>query len=124
MLIELCANNHATFDGLINGPNDIFKASTTYDEKTIIWVMFQNYTIGILISEKYNLYYNDNIQSKWTPIEPITKTQSFVITRIQFSIHLAIRTIHCSQGLLLNELIFYPTNDKKHMLTYIIWFHI
>ncbi len=38
--------------------------------------------------KKINHYYNDNIKSKWTPIEPITKnikvskTQSFVITKI------------------------------------------
>jgi len=40
MLVELCAGNYATFDGLMNGINGIFKASTTYCEKTIIWIMF------------------------------------------------------------------------------------
>jgi len=51
--------------------------------------------------DKYNHYY-ENIDSKWTPIEPIIKdikvdkSQSFIITRIQFPIQLAIaRTIHC-----------------------------
>jgi hypothetical protein len=33
MLVELCASNYATFDGLVNGTNGIFKASTTYYEK-------------------------------------------------------------------------------------------
>jgi hypothetical protein len=51
MLIEICANNHATSNGLANGLNNIFEASTTYDEKSIIWVMFQNYKIGILTSK-------------------------------------------------------------------------
>jgi hypothetical protein len=52
--------------------------------------MFQNPKIGTLIREKYNHYYN-NIESKWTPIELIIKnirvgkSQSFIITRIQFS---------------------------------------
>jgi hypothetical protein len=40
MLVELCVGNYATFDGLVNGTDDIFKASTTYCEKTIIWIMF------------------------------------------------------------------------------------
>jgi hypothetical protein len=54
---------------------------------------------------KYNHYYNNNIKSKWTPIEliikyiTIGKSQSFIITRILFPIQLAIaKTIHSSQG--------------------------
>jgi hypothetical protein len=42
MLIELCDDNYATFDGLFNGANGIFKAST-YNDKTIIWIVFQNF---------------------------------------------------------------------------------
>jgi hypothetical protein len=42
MLVELCASNYVTFDGLVNGANGIFKTSTTYCEKIIIWIMFQN----------------------------------------------------------------------------------
>ncbi len=75
----------------MNGIDGIFKASTTYCEKTIIWIMFQNFKIGILTREKYNHYY-DNIESKWTLIKPIIKdirvgkSQSFIITKIQFPI--------------------------------------
>jgi hypothetical protein len=29
MLVELCVGNYVTFDGLVNGTNDIFKTSTT-----------------------------------------------------------------------------------------------
>jgi hypothetical protein len=72
-------------------------------KKTIIWIMFQNSKIGTLTREKYNHYYDNNIDSKWTPIEPIIKdikvgkSQSFIITKIQFPIQLAtIGTIHCS----------------------------
>jgi len=46
MLIELCVGNYATFDGLVDGANDILKTSITYCEKTIIWIMFQNFKIG------------------------------------------------------------------------------
>jgi len=40
-LIKLCVDNYATSYGLVNGVDGIFKASTTYCEKTIIWIMFQ-----------------------------------------------------------------------------------
>ncbi len=61
MLVELCTSNYATSDGLVNGINGIFKTLTTYCEKTIIWTMLQNSKIGTLIKEKYNHYYNNNI---------------------------------------------------------------
>jgi hypothetical protein len=71
--------------------------------------MFQNSKIRTLIREKYIHYYDNNIKSKWTPIELIIKyirvgkSQSFIIIRIQFPIQLAItRTIHRSQGLSLS----------------------
>jgi hypothetical protein len=77
-----------------------------------------------LIREKYSHYYN-NIESKWTPIKSIIKdikvgkSQSFIIKHIQFPIQFATtRTIHHFQGLSLNELVFDPTNMKKHGLKY------
>jgi hypothetical protein len=66
MLVELCAGNCATFDGLVNGTDGILKTSTTYCEKTIIWIMFQNSKIRTLTRKKYSHYYNNNIESKWT----------------------------------------------------------
>jgi hypothetical protein len=36
MLVELRISNYATYDGHVNGVDDIFKASTTYCDKTII----------------------------------------------------------------------------------------
>jgi hypothetical protein len=52
MLIELCVGNYATYDGLVNGVDGIFKASITYCDKTIICIMFQNSKIGTLTREK------------------------------------------------------------------------
>jgi hypothetical protein len=74
MLVELCVSNYATSNGLVNWADGIFKTSTTYCEKTIIWIMFQNFKIRTLTREKYNDYY-DNTKSKWTPIEPIIKNR-------------------------------------------------
>ncbi len=89
MLVKLWVEDYATYDGFVNGTNGIFKAfKMTYWDKIIIWIMFQNCKIGTLTREKYNHYYN--IESKWTPIEPINKDikfgkmQSFIITSIQF----------------------------------------
>jgi hypothetical protein len=131
MLVELCVGNYATYNGLVNGADGILQASITYCEKTIIWIMFKNFKIGTLKREKYSHYYDNDIELKWTPIEPIIKNikigkfQSFILTNIQFSIQLAtLITIHHSQGLSLDELVFDPTNIKKHELTYITIFHI
>ncbi len=60
MLVELSTGNYATFDGLVNEIDDIFKTSTTYYEKTIIWIMFQNCKIGTLTRKKCSHYYNNN----------------------------------------------------------------
>ncbi len=73
MLVELCGSNYATFDGLVNGVNGIFKTSTTHFKITIIWIMFQKIKIETLTKEKYNHYYDNNIESKWTLIEPFIK---------------------------------------------------
>ncbi len=73
MLVELCVGNYATSDGLVNGVDGIFKTSTTYCEKTIIWIIFQISKIGTLTKNIYNHYHDNNIESKWTPIEFIIK---------------------------------------------------
>jgi hypothetical protein len=83
--------------------------------------MFQNSKIGTIIKYIYNHHYNNNIESKWTPIQYIIKnikvgkSQSFIITRIQFPIQLVVaRTIRCFLGLSLDELVFDPTNVLKN----------
>jgi hypothetical protein len=91
----------------------------------------QNSKIGTLTREKYNHYNDNNVEWKWTPIEPIIKyvrvgkSQSFIITRIQFPIQFSTtRSIHCFQGLSLDELVFYFNDVKKHGLTYTTLSHI
>jgi hypothetical protein len=108
----------------VNGVDGMFKASTTYCVKTIIWIMFQNFKLETN-KKNYRHYYDNNTESKWTPIEPIIKdirvgkSQSFIITRIQFLIQfVVVTTIHRFQGVSLDEVIFDPTNVKKHGLKY------
>jgi hypothetical protein len=97
MLVELYVGNCATSNGFINGANGIFKTSIIHIvKKSFIWILFQNFKIGTLTREIYSHYYDNNIESKWTPIESIIKdvkvdkSQSFIITRIQFSNQLVI----------------------------------
>jgi len=47
MVVELCARNHATYDGLINGANGVFKTSISYHNKTIVRILFPNQKIGV-----------------------------------------------------------------------------
>jgi len=64
---------YATSNGLVNGVEGIFKTSTTYCEFYFLWIMFQNFKIGTLTKKIYTHYYDNNIESKWTPTKPIIK---------------------------------------------------
>jgi hypothetical protein len=127
MLIEICGGKISTFDGLVNEANGLFESSSTIDGKTYIRIEFFNLKVGATTRYKYSILYTiENIESTWTPILPKVveihtgKSQSHRVTQIQFPIQLAaIRTIHRSQGLTLDELAFDPTNVTKHGLTYI-----
>ncbi len=41
-VVELCARNYATYDGLLNGIDGVFKTSTSYHNKTIVRILFPN----------------------------------------------------------------------------------
>jgi hypothetical protein len=41
--------------------------------KKPLYGYFLKFKIGTLIREKYTHYYNNNIESKWTPFEPTIK---------------------------------------------------
>jgi hypothetical protein len=106
MLVELCVGNKTMYDGLVNGIDGILKASTTYCDKTNIWIMFQNSKIRTLTRENIIIITTTTLNKNGTPIEPIIKDirvdkfQSFIIISIQFPIQLvAPKTIHHSQGL-------------------------
>jgi hypothetical protein len=84
MLVELCAGNCATFDGLVNGTDGILKTSTTYCEKTIIWIMFQNSKIRTLTRKKIVIITTITLNQNGPIMKDIKfgKSQSFIITRI------------------------------------------
>jgi hypothetical protein len=49
MVVELCVGNYATYDGLVNGVDSVFKTSTSYHNKTIVWILFPNKKTWIII---------------------------------------------------------------------------
>jgi hypothetical protein len=42
MVVELSLGNYATYNGLVNGVDSVFKTSTSYHNKTIVWILFPN----------------------------------------------------------------------------------
>ena len=86
MIVELC-NNYVIFDGLVNGADGLFKTSTTFNDKSYVWIQFYNTKVGIATRFSHShLYKSSNIDSTWTPIELIAKeirigkNQSHLIT--------------------------------------------
>ncbi len=61
MVVELCVENYATYDGLVNGANGVLKISTSYHNKTIVWILFPNPKIKMLVKEKSTHLYTNNI---------------------------------------------------------------
>jgi hypothetical protein len=121
MLVELCARNYATHDGLVNGANRIFQRPTkVFNSQKVIWILFNNLKYGQLTRVKNAHLYEHEINPTWTPIEPISKDIQIgsiffhIITRTQFPIQLVVtHIIHQAQGLTL-----YYFNVYKHGLTY------
>jgi hypothetical protein len=101
MFIELC-NNYVISDGLVNGADGLFKATTSCNNKSYIWIKKFNSKVGITTRfSNSHLYKELDIELAWTPIEALAKeirigkNQTHLITQIQFPIQLAAaRTIH------------------------------
>jgi hypothetical protein len=128
MLMELCAGNYETSDGVVNGVDGIFEDFTKIISKSFVWIHFHNPKIGhntqIIFLQIYDEF--PRLDKQWTPIErkiaeiQISSNPSHIITRIQFSIQLTIaQIIHNLQGLILDRLAFDLTNVTKHGPTYI-----
>ena len=119
-------NNYVIFDELVNGADGLFKTSTTFNDKSYVWIQFYNTKVGIATRFSHSHLYNcSDIDSTWTPIESVAKeirigkNQSHLVMRIQFPIQLAAaRTIHRAQGLSLDDLVFNPCGVNKHGLAY------
>ncbi len=120
MLVELCASNYATSNGLVNGVDVTFQDYIENNPKPFIWIDLYNSQIGINAHIK-NSHIDEQfppIDKKWTKLQ-IGSNPSHIITRIQFPIQLVTtRTIHQTQGLTFDRLAFDPSGVTKHGLTY------
>lgn len=104
-LIKTCLLKFAIIffsDGLVNGANGLFSLTTSLNTKLYIWIKFFNTNVGIATRfSNSHLYKNLDIESSWTPIEPIAKeiklgkNQIHLLSGLQFPLQLiAARTIH------------------------------
>jgi hypothetical protein len=89
MLVELCACNYATHDGIVNGANGIFQGSTKLlNSQKIIWILFNNPKCDYFTRAKNAHLYESERHPIWTPIESISK---YIQIGSKFS-HIIIRT--------------------------------
>jgi hypothetical protein len=83
MLVELCVGNHPTHDGLINGADGIFQASSNLPNSQVIWILFNNPKSGQLTRIKNAHFYEHKIHPMWTPIESLEISK---LVQIQFTL--------------------------------------
>jgi len=74
MLVELCAENYATHDGLVNGVDEIFQGSIkVFNSQEVTWILFSNPKCGQFTRIKNAHLYEHEIHPTLTQIEPISK---------------------------------------------------
>jgi hypothetical protein len=62
MLVELCAENYATHDDLVNGVDGIFQGPTkVFNSQEVIWILFNNPKCGQLTRIKNAHLYEHEI---------------------------------------------------------------
>jgi hypothetical protein len=62
MLVKLCVGNYSTHDGLVNGANGIFQASSKlHNSQEVIWILFNNLKSGQLIRIRNAHFYEHKI---------------------------------------------------------------
>ena len=105
--------NIKTDDGLINGATCVLKKfqylSTKKSEKpSILWVLFDDESIGKQWRHKYSAYYTEDVDKSWIPIFAVSRqfpVLNGTITRTQFPLKPASgSTIHSAQGCTFNQI--------------------
>ena len=119
--------NVSVCDGMTNGAEctieKIDYRVPSSNRPSIIWVLFQDSTIGRHYCREYSHLYNEQIQSNWTPILEVTrqfrlnKRNQIQVLRRQFPLRPAgAKTIHRCQGDTLNEAVVdLPASTREHM---------
>jgi hypothetical protein len=120
MLVELCASNYSTNNGLVNGANGIFQAFQASNSQKVIWILFNNIKSGQLTRTKNAHFYEHKIHPTWTPIESISKdiqigskfNSYYNKDVISYSISCK-KYYYQAQGLTLDHLAFDPNGVYK-----------
>jgi hypothetical protein len=98
MLVELCASNYATSDGLVNGVNVTFQDYIENNPKPLIWIHFYDPHINTRIKNSHIYEQFPTIDKKWTLIEQ-------KIAKIQ---------IGSNPSHIIKNSIFHPINYNTH----------
>ena len=119
--------NVSVCDGMTNGAECTIEKIDcrvpSSNRPSVIWVLFQDSTIGRHYSREYSHLYNEQIQHNWTPILEVTrqfrlyKRNQVQVLRRQFPMRPAgAKTIHRCQGDTLNEAVVdLPASTREHM---------
>ena len=117
-------------DGLVNGAVGTTKAISYLDVNqtvpSIIWILFDDVTIGSERRRNFRNIYSADLDNLWTPIAPIArqftvgKYKNAKIQRTQFPLQLACaKTVHRSQGVTLAEIVVQLPNEKRPHIHYV-----
>lgn len=126
---ELCLNISVN-DGLTNGtPCTIMKLDFRVENSTrcsIVWVMFDDSSVGCQWRQRYYHLYHNNIDSNWIPILETTRSfclhyfKTYNVVRRQFPIQMAAaKTIHKSQGSTLCGTVVHFGRRKNDHIHYV-----
>ena len=119
--------NISVLDGMTNGAEFILKKIDyrilTSTRPSILWVLFEQSSIGRNWRARYPHLYNKSTDKNWTPLLEITrhfkinKRSEAQIMRRQFPLRAAAgKTIHRCQGDTLSEIVIeFPGSRRDHM---------
>lgn len=122
--------NIDTTDGLTNGASCCIKK---FDYRiphssrcSIIWVQFDDSSVGKAWRTKYKHLYMDGISVKWTPILEVCRKfcfryfKTYIVVRRQFPLYLSAgKTIHKAQGSTMKEAVMHFGNRKTEHIHYV-----
>ena len=118
-------------DGLSNGAGGVLqKIHITSDNLTasgIIWIKFDDLTVGLQTRLQNSSLYKRDIDASWTPIQPICrqfqvgKSHSSQVMRKQFPLRQsAAKTIHRCQGDTLDQVVVDFSSNRKEAHTHYV----
>ena len=86
ILVELYAGNYNVQDGLVNGSDGIFKAYTAQNNIDIVWIKFNDPSIGHHQRKKLAQCYSTIIDKDWVPIQRIARPIQKITTNKKITI--------------------------------------